>query len=201
MTTQDTKADWGAEIPVNGKRPGWLKGNDEVLLQECGLPFYKTSMLASEINWHSDLEAIRLPADHPHYAQPTLPDDLTARMVAENERLRKAIERALQCTPSIGSKYVGLAGMTYRQVIKYDCGDPWAILRGALVASEPESELIDNDLIEARKIAGDYWMSKGDHLGQRRSVNGEMDGSRDIDIALAAIKRGRALERGEGSHG
>jgi hypothetical protein len=61
------------------------------------------------------------------------PEDMSGRMEAENGRLRKAIERALQCTPQIRQQYVGLAGLTYRQVITYDCGDPWAILREALL--------------------------------------------------------------------
>lgn len=46
--------------------------------------------------------------------------------------VREAIERALQCTPGIKPEYVGLAGLTYRSVIEYDCGDPWQILRDLL---------------------------------------------------------------------
>ena len=58
-------------------------------------------------------------------------DALEASMKREAV-LREAITQALHCTPSIGREYVGLAGMTYRNVIQYDCGDPWVILRSAL---------------------------------------------------------------------
>lgn len=114
---------WGPEIAVEGKRPEWLACNDEVLLRECGLEPYKVSMLVGEIEWHEEVEAIRLPADHPHYATPqprTAPSGGEAQVV----RLRAAITRALQCTPAINP---------YRGVIEYDCGDPWAILREALL--------------------------------------------------------------------
>lgn len=62
-------------------------------------------------------------------ASPTL-----ATVAAANDegvvRLRTAIERALQCTPSILP-----AGYQEAHIV-YDCGDPWEILREALTTVE-----------------------------------------------------------------
>lgn len=53
--------------------------------------------------------------------------------------LEEAITDALKCTPRIGVKYNGFNGQIYRNVIEYDCGNPWAILRAAL-ATDPAGE-------------------------------------------------------------
>ena len=59
--------------------------------------------------------------------------DKAQRRIAE---LEKGIGSALTCTPTIGREYVGIAGMPYRNVVVYDCGNPWNILRAALNPSK-----------------------------------------------------------------
>ena len=61
---------WGPAIAVDGKRPGWLIGTDIIDVQEDGNDFYGVAMEDRSVVWHDDLNAIRLPADHPHYRQP-----------------------------------------------------------------------------------------------------------------------------------
>lgn len=64
-----TDIKWGPAIAVDGKRPGWLKGTDTIDVQEDGNDFYGVAMEDRSVVWHDDLNAIRLPADHPHYRQ------------------------------------------------------------------------------------------------------------------------------------
>jgi len=152
----------------------------------------------------------------------------------EVERLRKAITRALQCTPVVRNEYVGLSGLTYRQVIAYDCGDPWAILREALsdratvtetvnVAPEQFAEnakssvaLTDDQSSMLRDVLQFVSARQGpfsDEADQCLALLPEPVDADEAEAAsviydheaddlhatvLAAIKRGRALERGEG---
>lgn len=61
--------------------------------------------------------------------------DLLASVDTTIERLRAAITRALQCTPSIRVVRDDYSPERVRHVIQYDCGGPWEILRTALSAS------------------------------------------------------------------
>jgi hypothetical protein len=60
---------------------------------------------------------------------------------------------------------------------------------------------VDPDLIEAREIAADFWQRTRQESGalgfhrSRKLREGQFDDARDIQCALAAIKRGRALEQ------
>lgn len=67
----------------------------------------------------------------------------------------------------------------------------WIETARALIAKMP-----DNDLKEARGVAADVMTQRDDGLGGTwvaAMVSGEMDQGNMVAIALAAIKRGRAL--------
>ena len=93
MTTQQTK--WGPEIPVDGERPEWLGDADTMqYTHRIEAPGSWGRGVARYWNWDDEdwacVVAIRLPADHPHYAQPEAPTpspELTARMVGIVKRI------------------------------------------------------------------------------------------------------------------
>jgi hypothetical protein len=56
---------------------------------------------------------------------------------------------------------------------------------------------VDPDLVEARKVAADTCASLGGNEGYVEHMRrGSYDCDREVQTALAAIKRGRELERG-----
>jgi len=65
----------------------------------------------------------------------------------------------------------------------------------AIAALLPEP--VDPDLIEARRIALKNAKDRGYFHTPACYLAGDHDESDDVQIALAAIKRGRALERGK----
>ncbi len=72
---------WGPEIAVEGKRPAWLRGVQACLMKTgawCTWQPPTPRNPAEEWAWsHGDgrpnITAIRLPADHPHYATHNTP--------------------------------------------------------------------------------------------------------------------------------
>lgn len=56
--------EFGREIAVNGARPDWLADDVSLRLRECGGDFYDDVFEARAVDWHSELEAVRLPVDH-----------------------------------------------------------------------------------------------------------------------------------------
>lgn len=179
--TQDTKVDWGPEIRVDGKRPEWLPvgqefhagggGYDWFGVLSRGQPHVWNRAPNTEPAW-GGVDHIRLPADHPHYAEvpanpqaPTLPDDLTARMVGIPQELAQRMAKVIRI----------LADST-------PCGDNEAEEKLIAVAQAIRADLppepVDPDLLAAREIgrAGCY---DHDSLGEQ--------------LLVEAIKRGRAL--------
>lgn len=89
--------EFGPEIKVDGKRPEWLK-DDETLEYRHSMDTMVDPMIAparydgwSDRDWKC-VTAIRLPANHPHYATPT-PDE---RAVAP-ELVSRMIEHLKDC--------------------------------------------------------------------------------------------------------
>lgn len=62
--------EWGPEIAVNGVRPEWLKDDVRCIIRD-GDEWLGENWDARARNWnfHVDVTAIRLPADHPYYKQ------------------------------------------------------------------------------------------------------------------------------------
>lgn len=83
--------EWGPEIPVNGKRPGWLADGTPIkpVDNECEWMGYAV-VQGVDHKWWPDVTAIRLPADHPHYQQA---DTVTLARIREVIEARKAIYR------------------------------------------------------------------------------------------------------------
>ena len=103
MTTQQTK--WGPEIPVNGKRPEWLRETDEVRCLTS--VWHSSSLLPSRIDWPI-IRRIKLRADHPHYTEAEFAanDDLTYQQTID--LLLMAAEAGQSVT--IGHKQARTAG-------------------------------------------------------------------------------------------
>lgn len=80
---------------------------------------------------------------------------------------------------------------TWTWVAHTDADKDYAEAR-AIVAKLPEP--VDPDLVEAREIA-----QHGVNVGVNDFAGGHCDKSHDVQLALAAIKRGRALAAGDRS--
>lgn len=65
--------EWGEPIEVDGVRPDWLR--DDVMVKDCdpGKATHNVVRVAMHWDWQK-VKAIRLPASHPHYHKPTLPE-------------------------------------------------------------------------------------------------------------------------------
>lgn len=206
---------WGPEIRVEGKRPEWLRDSDKILWSAKKEWGFKEAVAGETINWRgaNGTVTIRLPANHPHYRQPTTPEldpALWDRMVASHHALLAEVE-AEQCEHE--QTHRGGAIWT----ICDDCGQKWADDRGgfqpyvapdwlveareiAALADLPKP--VDPDLIEARKIVAARWSGLPE-IGGISSDNvlaGKHDTHDAVACALAAIKRGRELAAPEVSH-
>ncbi|NYD88768.1 hypothetical protein [Sphingomonas melonis] len=174
---------WGPEIAVDGKRPKWLGDYIGPLRwMNCDQRYPGVWLQdSSELNWgnyltsnHGAITAIRLPADHPHYATLSHP---TAPIPSE-----------------VGPEVVAMALSFVKEAadrIKGDSlfWDSFIDKARAIAALLPEP--VDADLVEARRIAADHYG------GNPWIAEGECDEDKTVQIALAAIKRGRALEAGD----
>jgi len=74
---------WGEPIAVDGKRPEWLE-DDVRISGRDGMCDMWWILLPSAVTWRP-VTAIRLPADHPHYANPDdwQPCERTVRVCIE----------------------------------------------------------------------------------------------------------------------
>lgn len=162
---------WGPEIRVDGKRPEWLEGSVEVDWRHADDEFAgRGRALAGRLCFEGThvarpVAAIRLPADHPHYRQPTAPE----------------------LDPALWDRIV-------RAIHAYASGSPELITTGRSVYAEMQAlsaelpKLTDPDLIEARRIVKEVnLMSSYDYEG------GTFDETPIVQAALVALKRGRAL--------
>lgn len=158
---------WGPEIAVEGKRPEWLV--DGVYRVNHGLVTFDGEQSNSR-EWRH-VTAIRLPADHPHYAasQPrTAPSggEVGPEVV---ERMKRVIMRHVACKTTMFDNESGpnlSVEAEFRAI-------------ASLVAPDP-------DLAEARKLAAEV----------EDAPYGTLE-----DLALAAIKRGRALATTDSRNG
>lgn len=188
--------EWGPEIRVDGKRPEWLGSfAKRIVYQRDGKDWYDPSPFSPDMWSERDISdnrdgwasvtAIRLPADHPHYRQPTTPE----RDPALWDRMAALVRRM---------------GTIYR-----DAGSPAELpprnydMRDYAEARDIQNLLpkpVDPDLIEAREIAASMLevAQGGTHIEETR--RGERDGYVHVCIALAGIQRGRELAAPEVSH-
>ena len=172
--------EFGPEIKVDGKRPEWLEDHEIVPIRDHydteGRWQGTTPVRADRPHWPL-ICAMRLPANHPHYTTPT-PDE---RAVAPElvYRMKNAILRHVACKPYLFDDDEG-------PNISVE-----AELRSIAAALEP----VDEDLVEARKIAcqNSRW-SSGDEAW-RNVQEGRSDHFPIVQCAIAALARGRQLQR------
>jgi len=166
-----TDIEWGPAIAVDGKRPGWLADDDKAV---CGCHGHE--IRPSTTLWFS-VESLRLPADHPHYRQPTPQADTKPDVTTRMEALVRGLAEGHRGSWTWAAEKIDEAR--------------------AIVALLPEP--VDPDLIEAREIVAKCckWFSNA--ADQRLMVPSILDGSWDeakaglVQATLAAIKRGREL--------
>jgi len=136
MTNENVE--WGAEIPVEGKRPEWL--GDDVVVQvgwtHGAVGKYTTRSICG---WEYSIKYIRLPANHPHYATPTR-TALEQRM----EDLVRAIAVVRKGHDTHPGKWFG---------IETELGDE---ARDILAELEP----VSLDRVEAKRLAGIWAISE-----------------------------------------
>jgi len=175
MTNENVE--WGAVIPVEGKRPEWLFGYRGNLGYERkgkgwfgpGCMWRESDITDNDDGWASVI-AIRLPANHPHYATPT----------------RTALEQRME-------DFVRRVAMLNLQSASLTGTPAWNVGKEAAELRAELPEPVDGDLLEARKI-----VAEGVYPTQKEAtMNGEHDLGFYVQTARTAIKRGRALERGE----
>ena len=111
-------------------------------------------------------------------------------MMTENEALIRARE-AFIAQSSLGDHD--------RSQVRVGAYDSHAVVvtifRVLLDTNKPLSEIVpvDPDLIEAREIAAQYWDERGSPWTASDILLGRDDDNNIMKIALACIKRGRAL--------
>lgn len=126
-----TPMEFGPEIKVDGIRPEWLKDGDVWQWKLDDSEWIDANYSPDMYEWKvTDMDAIRLPANHPHYNTPT-PD-----------------ERAV--APELVSRLVGLAERLAKQSMgPWPCQDE---ARAIVAALEP----VDSDKEEAMSVMEGY---------------------------------------------
>lgn len=174
-TNADTVEEWGPKLAISrGEMPSWLSGKDRIKwIKNDGAENREGGpCTASEHNWgryinspHKATEtiAIRLPANHPHYAKPV-------RTAAEQLDRMEALVRSMA----------------------NDEARDYPAEARAIVALLPEP--VDPDLVEARKICEERVRLVDANLAAEYR-DGDYDTQMEMQVTLAAIKRGRQLER------
>lgn len=199
MSDDLSKVGWGAEIPVLGPRPDWLSDEDHIAVKNDD---WRGSVIVGNLTIGSwkHVTAIRLPADHPYYRQaykPTPaehangvydPDCAACREYAEPDMGNPISE-------PIAKRMEALVRRVADDEHFSDSAEARAVTREAraIVALLPEP--VDADLVEARKLAceNSRWDRSSDQW--RDVMTGKQDRIPMVSVALAAIRRGRALER------
>lgn len=184
----DTAPEWGPPIPVDGKRPEWLGvGFCKAFIDSADFfggwtEDYEDKLESDPANWKwvkedgtPRITLIRLPANHPYYARTsTIPAALVERMVV--------LLRVLSELPSDSA--IGQSG--------------YASEARAIVADPGFPVEVDPDLVEARECVAMVYDGAGRPELAAQARSGKMDNRLRVQSALAALRRGRALARGEG---
>lgn len=150
---------WGPEIQVNGKRPEWLTDQDT-------FAWYGSSYRGKSHDWDG-VGTIRLPADHPHYRQPSAPE----RDPASWNRMEALVRRMVNETPE------HLEGAWVREAR--------AIIK----------DIASDELREAREVCAQAAIRAGQKDQADEYRNGRWDNGYTMDVAKLALRRGRELSR------
>jgi len=183
---------WGPEIPVDGKRPEWLRDEDEFQWADnhhLDFSWWRddctTGSSFNPTQWHT-LTAIRLPTSHPHYAA-SQPLQASKGASGYDEGL---IERMVALVRQYGTD-----DNSIQQRGDGEYRSPCAEARAIVAEMEPA---VDGDLVEARDVAASVYDTAGNTLSAENIRLGLRDEGMDVCTALAAIRRGRELERNAG---
>lgn len=179
--------EWGPEIQVNGKRPEWLASGPQCILLHnvTGWHQYRADAVNPDhVGWAmpngtANVDLIRLPADHPHYRQPTT-----------SERDPALWDRMVALVRSMADRYDN--GRSDDESVARDAY-PWMREARAIVADLPKP--VDPDLLLAREIVAEEYGDGSNvaHLAaQARS--GEGDEWFHTKVVLRAIRKLRAPE-------
>ena len=187
---------WGPEIAVNGKRPEWLADDDRM---QC-LPSPDWKVGADWVHPLDDNHAwaclthIRLPADHPHYAaqEPrTAPSggEVGSEVV---DALRGALTRSVTALNDWLATYADdLCDPEHVATARARIAEFGTLAYIAEVQQQNRAALallpepVDADRVEAVDLLDSFGEAFPDA----------------VSLATAAIKRGRALEKGEAADG
>lgn len=188
MSDDLSKVVFGDPIEMTGKRPAWLEYGIPMRWSAGGNPYLDVKSHEC-VNWGRDYPvSIRLPVDHPYYRQTAEPKGLTTNETLPSDPIAKRMEALVR----------RIADDEHFS----DSAEARAVTREAraIVALLPEP--VDADLVEAREMAIDL-MSKtvianGNPQAAPEIVRireGKGDTNSYVVACLAAIRRGRALER------
>lgn len=125
-----TNIEWGPAIAVDGKRPGWIKDEEAMLAVWSGGAIswpdgWDAKRLSEDAQWHR-IDAVKLPADHPHYRQP-VPIDWSGELEAYNVDGR-VVPAKFMCHASGGTADVRFDGKDYNALKPAGyIGDGWRI--------------------------------------------------------------------------
>ena len=87
---------YGAVVPIDGKRPDWVRGNDRLLMRRKATGQWRGRSWYG-FNW-GDFDAIRALADHPHYAVAPAGDGVEAELRNALAVAKRAIVQAAKDT-------------------------------------------------------------------------------------------------------
>lgn len=164
---------WGDPIELEGgKRPAWLKDDETIQWIGRGVDWSfwedRDTVTADVLDRDRHTTHIRLPADHPHYQK-------QAAQAATPAIDPALVERMVYLVRLMADDDSALLAGEYRQQA-----------RDIIKALEP-----DSDLLEAREIAKPWLIYDGAYSID----NGYCDDQPAMKAVLAAIRRGRQLER------
>lgn len=193
----EAKADveWGPEIKVEGRRPEWL-GDDDVFMWEgtCSEQWFRIEG-GSGVNWtgFSGFVRIRLPANHTHYK--TLQDNMPQNAPETHRQGTNGVRTGVEALERLEA----LESLVRRMAATDTPIDEYLAIKRDARALLPEP--VDPDLVEARELVCECVVQFASNDTEATLLRlyraGEGDNEPEVQKIYAAIKRGRALERGE----
>lgn len=178
MSDDLSKVVFGEAIEMTGKRPAWLEDGIPMRWSAGGNPYLDVKSHEC-VNWGRDYPVlIRLPVDHPCYRQMAEPKGLTTNETLPSDPIAKRMEALVRA----------MASPRWSTANNENYVEARAI---ATLLPEP----VDADLVEARECVAAVYEAASRHDLAKITRDGGQDKRLRVQSALAAIRRGRALER------